>query len=160
VRALEARGLLGLEWTLTGRRPGRGTNAGSADASGAEAANAIASGERPDGRPLGARQLRSSTSSAATTAGELPAADLGGRHGHAAVAGLVRRGLVESEIRERPRRPLARRRPAGAAAAHRPPTCCRPQAEAVDRARAAIAARTRARCCSTASRAAARPRST
>ena len=39
-------------------------------------------------------------------------ADLAARHGSSALAGLVRRGLVGSEIRERPRRPLAGR-PAG-----------------------------------------------
>jgi primosomal protein N' (replication factor Y) len=142
VRALEARGLLGLEWTLTGAAAGpRYERWIRVTPSGAEAANAIASGERPDGRRLGARQLAVLDELAATTAGELPSADLGGRHGHAAVAGLVRRGLVESEIRERPRRPLARR-PAGRRGG-RPPTAglLPAQQEAVDRARAAIDAR-------------------
>jgi primosomal protein N' (replication factor Y) len=41
--------------------------------------------------------------------GGLPGAGLGERHGTAAVASLVRRGLVEVEVRERPRRPLADR---------------------------------------------------
>jgi len=142
VRALEARGLLGLEWTLTGAAAGpRYERWIRLTASGAEAAKAIARGERPDGRPLGARQLAVLEELVAATAGELPSADLGGRHGHAAVAGLVRRGLVESEIRERPRRPLARR-PAGRRGG-RPPTAdlLPAQQEAVDRARAAIAAR-------------------
>ena len=40
------------------------------------------------------------------------AAEVAGRHGSSALAGLVRRGLVEAEVRERPRRPLAGR-PAG-----------------------------------------------
>ena len=51
-----------------------------------------------------------------------PAAALAERHGAGALAGLVRRGLLRAEVRERPRRPLAGRpvglrgaRPAGAA---------------------------------------------
>jgi primosomal protein N' (replication factor Y) len=142
VRALEARGLLGLEWTLTGAAAGpRFERWIRLTAHGAEAAAALARGERPDGRPLGARQLAVLGELVAAPAGELASADLGGRHGHAAVSGLVRRGLAESEIRERPRRPLARR-PAGRRGG-RPPTAdlLPAQQEAVDRVRSAIAAR-------------------
>ena len=62
-------------------------------------------------------------------------------HGHAAVAGLVRRGLADGR-RSRASPPTARRsgRPGGAAGARRAATCCPAQAEAVERIRAAIAA--------------------
>jgi hypothetical protein len=70
----------------------------------------------------------------------LPGAPLGEQHGTGVIAGLARRGLVEIEVRERPRRPLAGRpvglrggRPTGA-------DLTPPQAEAVATARAAIAA--------------------
>ena len=50
----------------------------------------------------------------------VPAAPLAERHGASSIAGLVRRGLLRAEVRERPRRPLAARptatrgaRPAG-----------------------------------------------
>jgi primosomal protein N' (replication factor Y) len=43
--------------------------------------------------------------------GGLAGPDVAGRHGTSAVAGLVRRRLVEAETRERPRRPLAARPP-------------------------------------------------
>ncbi|HSL32825.1 MAG TPA: primosomal protein N', partial [Candidatus Limnocylindrales bacterium] len=67
-------------------------------------------------------------------------ADLAERHGHAAIASLARRGLVEVEVRERPRLPLAARpvglrggRPSGA-------ELTGPQATAAATAAAAIAA--------------------
>jgi primosomal protein N' (replication factor Y) len=93
------------------------------------------------GRPLGPRQVDLLGELAAVPAGELPAADLAGRHGHATVAGLVRRGLAEAEVRERPRRPLGAR-PAGRRGGRPPAADLLPaQAEAVDRVLAAIAAR-------------------
>ncbi len=49
----------------------------------------------------------------------MPAGPVAERHGSTAIAGLVRRGLVRAEVRERPRRPLAGR-PAGLRGA-RPP---------------------------------------
>ncbi|HEY6013693.1 MAG TPA: primosomal protein N', partial [Candidatus Limnocylindrales bacterium] len=59
----------------------------------------------------------------------------------AAVAGLVRRGLAEAEIRERPRRPLAAR-PVGLRGGRPPSSDLLPaQADAVARSRAAIAGR-------------------
>ena len=78
---------------------------------------------------------------AAAPTGELPAADLAARHGPTAAAGLVRRGLAEAEVRERPRRPLAAR-PAGRRGGRPAASDLLPaQAEAVDRIVAAIAAR-------------------
>ncbi|HEY5434612.1 MAG TPA: primosomal protein N', partial [Candidatus Limnocylindrales bacterium] len=57
---------------------------------------------------------------AAVTRDGVPAAATAEHHGAAAIAGLVRRGLLRAEVRERPRRPLAGRpaaprgaRPAG-----------------------------------------------
>jgi primosomal protein N' (replication factor Y) len=65
-----------------------------------------------DGRPLGPRQRDALGELAAGPADGLLSAELSGRHGSGAVAGLVRRGLATADIRERPRRPLAAR-PAG-----------------------------------------------
>lgn len=143
VRGLEARGLLALEWTLTGAAAGpRYERWIGLTAGGREAATMLAAGQRPDGRPLGTRQIAVLEELVASTAGELPSADLGGRHGHAAVTGLARRGLVTAEVRERPRRPLARR-PAGRRGGRPPAADLLPaQQDAVDRARAAIAGRT------------------
>ena len=70
----------------------------------------------------------------------LAGADLAARHGASALAGLVRRGLVTSEIRERPRRPLASR-PAGRRGGRPPASDLTPaQAEAIATIRTAMAA--------------------
>ncbi len=104
-------------------------------------ATQLANGERPVGRALGPRQADALAELAASPSGEVPAADLGGRHGTAAVAGLVRRGVVEAEVRERPRRPLAAR-PVGRRGGRPPSSELLPaQADAVERIRSAIAAR-------------------
>jgi primosomal protein N' (replication factor Y) len=136
VRALADAGLVTLDWTLLAAGAGpryerwvRLTPAGISR----EAA----------GRPLGPRQiaaLEELRREAPDPAGPgLPGAALGERHGSAALASLARRGLVEIEIRERPRRPLASRpvglrggRPEGA-------DLTAPQAHAVAAAGAAIA---------------------
>ncbi|HEU4919460.1 MAG TPA: primosomal protein N' [Candidatus Limnocylindrales bacterium] len=128
LRALESDGHVTLDWTLSAAAAGpryerviRPTDAGRA------AAAALRGHGRPAGRPLGSRQavalleaIGEGTQSETET-GFQPAAGLAARHGHAAIAGLVRRGLLEVEVRERPRRPLAARpvglrggRPAGA----------------------------------------------
>ncbi|MEP6639415.1 MAG: primosomal protein N' [Chloroflexota bacterium] len=141
LRSLEADGRVSLGWTLVGAGAGpryerwiRLSDAGRA------AAEQVAAGERPPGRPLGPRQVDLLAELTAPT-GELPATDLGARHGPNAVAGLVRRGLAEAEVRERPRRPLAAR-PAGRRGGRPPASDLSPaQAEAVGRVRAAIAAR-------------------
>jgi primosomal protein N' (replication factor Y) len=120
----------------------------------------LAAGGRTAGRVLGPRQAallgelltagtpkaeaaapeRSSTGPPSATSAGLPAVGLGDRHGTAAVASLVRRGFLDVDVRERPRRPLAGRsvglrggRPAGAA-------LTAAQADAVALAIAAVAA--------------------
>ncbi len=68
-------------------------------------------------------------------------ADLAGRHGSSALTGLVRRGLATSEVRERPRRPLAGRS-AGRRGGRPPATDLLPaQAQAVARITAAMVER-------------------
>src|SRR5262249_44662436 len=142
LRALEAAGRISLEWTLIGAGAGpRFERWIRITGDGRSAGRAASTGERHNGRPLGPRQRDALDELMAAADGELPSADLGGRHGHAAIAGLVRRGLVEAEVRERPRRPLARR-PAGRRGGRPPASDLLPaQAEAVTLATAAIGAR-------------------
>jgi primosomal protein N' (replication factor Y) len=141
LRTLETRGLVTLDWTLQAAGAGprferwiRLTGEGRATA------RAIVTGERPTGRQLGPRQVGALTDLLAGPEDGLAGTELSDRHGTGAVAGLARRGLVEVDIRERPRRPLARR-PVGLRGG-RPPgsELTGPQAEAVELARAAIAA--------------------
>ena len=144
VRALADQGLATLDWTLLGAGGGpryerwvRLTGAGRA------AADALSAGEAIDGRALGERQraiLAELRRDAPDPAGRgLEGAPLGDRHGTAAVASLARRGLVEIDVRERPRRPLATR-PVGLRGA-RPPGAelTEAQALAVTAARRAVA---------------------
>ena len=141
LRALEADGRVCLEWMLLGAGAGpryerwiRLTDDGHA------ALAVMASGGRPAGRPLGPRQVEALTELGAAT-DELPAAQLTAHDRTAAVAGLVRRGLVAAEVRERPRRPLAAR-PAGRRGGRPPMSDLLPaQAEAVARISAAVADR-------------------
>jgi primosomal protein N' (replication factor Y) len=139
LRALADAGSVDLAWTLLGATTGpRYERRLWLTEAGRRAAEALAAGARPDGRPLGVRQravllaLRGAPgpldpgSDDGTAAGELAAT-----HGTSAIAGLVRRGLVRAEVRERPRRPFAGRpashrgaRPSGAALTD-------PQAQAV-----------------------------
>ncbi len=142
LRGLEAAGRVSLAWTLLGAGAGpryerwiRPTEAGRA------AVAASIADRLPPGRPLGPRQLEVLIELATAPVGGLPAADLAGRHGNGAIAGLVRRGLAEAEVRERPRRPLATR-PVGRRGGRPPSSDLLPaQAEAVDRIRVSIAAR-------------------
>jgi len=145
VRALADQGLATLDWTLLGAGGGpryerwvRLTPAGRA------AADALSDGQPVDGRPLGERQralldelLRDVPDGAAETGVE--AAPLGDRHGTGTVASLARRGLIEVDVRERPRRPLGSR-PVGLRGA-RPPGAelTEAQALAVTAARRAVA---------------------
>ena len=141
LRALADGGLVTLDWTLLAAGAGpryerwiRLTDAGR------DAARELVAGDRPAGRALGPRQAAALAELHGAPAGGLPGAGLGERHGTGAIAGLARRRLVDVEVRERPRRPLAERpiglrgaRPVGA-------ELTPPQAEAVAVARAAIAA--------------------
>lgn len=148
LRALADGGLVTLDWTLLAAGAGpryerwiRLTPDGTA------VAVALAGGERPSGRPLGPRQVAAiiELHEAAHGAGPrhdgLPGAGLAEHHGSGAIAGLARRGLVEAEVRERPRRPLAGRpvglrggRPAGT-------DLTEAQARAVEAATTAVRAR-------------------
>jgi primosomal protein N' (replication factor Y) len=146
LRSLESAGQVSLEWTLLGAGAGpRYERWVRLTAAGRTAAATPAGGgdgrEPPAGRPLGPRQTEALAELATVLPDGLPAADLSGRHGTGAVAGLVRRGLVTAEVRERPRRPLAAR-PAGRRGGRPPSSDLLPaQAEAVARIRAHIDAR-------------------
>lgn len=132
LRGLAAAGLIDLDWTLLAATGGpRYERWIAATEAGRAAAAALRSGDRPPGRPLGPRQVALLEELAGAAQTSLPSAVLSGRHGTAAVAGLVRRGLVEAEVRERPRLPLGAR-PAGTRGG-RPPSAelTAPQAEAV-----------------------------
>ena len=142
LRTLETAGRISLTWTLLGAGAGprferwiRPTEQGRA------AAAVLASGGRLAGRQLGPRQVEALGALVGSGPRELPAADLADRHGQASVAGLVRRGLVEATVRERPRRPLATRL-AGRRGGRPPGTDLLPaQRVAVEHIQAAIAAR-------------------
>lgn len=126
LRAFEDEGLVQLEWTLLGAAVGpRYERRLWLTGEGVEAAATLAAGGKPPRRALGPRQQAALLDLAldpAAAAGALgsPAAGAAERHGAGALAGLVRRGLLCAETRERPRRPLADRpvgsrgsRPAG-----------------------------------------------
>ncbi|MBI3748869.1 MAG: primosomal protein N' [Chloroflexi bacterium] len=107
LRALEAEGLVSLELTLLGA--GAGPRYERWVRINADGRAAMAPGVRRAGRRLGPRQSAALRELADGATGETPVAELAGRHGQAAVASLVRRGLVDADVRERPRRPLASR---------------------------------------------------
>ena len=141
LRALAAAGQVALYWTLGGATGGPRyerwlllTPAGEA------ALAALAAGEPPAGRPLGVRQ-RALLEELAAAPGRAGGPELSARHGSSAAAGLLRRGLVAAEIRERPRRPLGRREPGRRGARPAQAQLTAAQAEAVELARRAIALR-------------------
>ena len=107
LRALEAEGLVTVDWTLTsagaGPRFERWVVLTDAGRTAAHDPAAV------EGRPLGSRQRDALAELAAGPPDGLHGAELSGRHGSGAIAGLVRRGLATADIRERPRRPLAAR---------------------------------------------------
>ena len=142
LRALEARGVLALEWTLSAAGAGpRYERRVALTADGRDIAVALAAGERPPGRALGPRQAAALAELLAAPDPAVAATDVADRHGHATVAGLARRGLVAVEVRERPRDPLAARPPGLRGA--RPPgaSLTEPQEAAVALIRRAIADR-------------------
>lgn len=142
LRALAARGLVDLDWTLTAASGGpRYERWAVATGEGRAATAVLRSGARLAGRPLGPRQVALLGELADADPGGLPAAALAGRHGTSALAGLVRRGLAGTDVRERSRRPLADRPPGGRGT--RPPSSSLTgsQAEAVALVRVAIAER-------------------
>ena len=148
LRDLAARGLVTLDWTLLGAGAGpRYERWICLLPAGVVAAEAVAAGERPPGRPLGPRQVAALTELAAAPGaiegpiGGVTAAEVAGRHGTATVASLVRRGFAETGVRERPRRPLATRAPGSRGGRPRSAELSAAQAAAVDRIERAIAER-------------------
>ena len=108
LRSMAARGLIRLEWTLTAATAGpRFERWLSLTAEGAAAGAGVAGGGR-----LGPRQRELLEELASAGEAGMAGAVVAGRHGSGTVTSLIRRGLVSAEMRERPRRPLARR-PAG-----------------------------------------------
>ena len=147
LRALADAGFADLAWTLLGTTAGpRYERRLWLTAAGAEAANLLAAGSRPAGRPLGPRQVEALAELAGLNAAALgssdglPAAALAERHGSSALAGLARRGLVRAEVRERPRRPLADRPIASRGARPADADLTPEQASALDVVLAAVAA--------------------
>jgi primosomal protein N' (replication factor Y) len=142
LRSLESEGRVSLGWTLLAAGAGpRYERWIRLREEGRTVAARVAAGDRPPGRPLGPRQVDLLAELAGAPAHELPVADLAGRHGPTAVTGLVRRGLAEADVRERPRRPLAAR-PAGRRGGRPASSELLPaQADAVERIGAAIANR-------------------
>ncbi len=111
LRALASHGPVQLEWVLEAAGAGpRYERWILANEAGRGVASSLAAGERPTGRPLGPRQRAALEELVEEPAGVL-AARLAERHGPGAVEGLIRRGLALSDVRERPRRPLAARPP-------------------------------------------------
>jgi primosomal protein N' (replication factor Y) len=140
LRALAAADQLSLDWTLSVAGAGpRFERWIEATGDGRATADLLAAGDRPAGRQLGPRQVAALVELADASDDGLVAADLAERHGHGALASLVRRGLASADVRERPRLPLAMR-PVGLRGG-RPPGAplTEPQAEAVAAAAGAIA---------------------
>jgi primosomal protein N' (replication factor Y) len=102
LRALEARGLIDLDWTLL---------AAGAGPRWVRFVRAVETTEPTPAR-LGPRQRALLDDLAAGPTDGLPAPVLAARHGSSTVATLARRGLVDIDLREAPRLPLGVR-PAG-----------------------------------------------
>ena len=142
LRALAAAGWIDLDWTLVSASGGpRYERWAHTTEAGHALGEQLRSGLRPAGRPLGPRQRALLDELVAAPARELPAAELSGRHGTAVLAGLVRRGLAATHVRERPRRPLAGRPPGQRPARPVSAALTEPQALAVGLARTAMAER-------------------
>ncbi len=112
LKSLEGRGIVTLDWTLLAASGGpRYERWAQLTDDGVAAARTIAAGGRIDGRPLGPRQVAALAELATpeTAADGTATAGIAERHGSSALVGLVRRGLVATTVRERPRRPLAGR---------------------------------------------------
>ena len=144
LRDLAARDLITLDWTLLGAGAGpRYERWIRILPAGRDAAVVLADGDRLPGRALGPRQVEALRELAATDQprGGVSAADVAGRHGAATLASLVRRGLAETGVRERPRRPLAARPPGSRGGRPRSAELSGAQSAAVDHIVRAIAER-------------------
>ncbi|HUP55479.1 MAG TPA: DEAD/DEAH box helicase, partial [Methylomirabilota bacterium] len=136
LRGLAARDLVTLDWTLLGAGAGpRYERWIRLVPEGRAAAAAVAKGEPVGGRALGPRQLAalSELAEAPVDSAGVAASEVAGRHGSATLASLVRRGLAETGVRERPRRPLAARAPGMRGGRPRSSELSEPQSIAVDR---------------------------
>ncbi len=132
LRSLADAGRITLDWTLLGASAGpRYERWVGLTASGRATARDLAADRRPPGRTLGPRQV-AVLEELAGSGGEASGPELGARHGSAALASLVRRGLLASESRERPRRPLATRKPGVRGGRPRASDLSVPQTAAVD----------------------------
>jgi primosomal protein N' (replication factor Y) len=153
LRGMATSGLISLEWTLTAAMAGPRferwltlTDEGRRAAATAPAGPRL--GPRPEaataGPRLGPRQRALlddlGAAEAAGVAG-LAGAVAAQRHGSGTATSLVRRGLVVAEVRERPRRPLARRRAGRRGTRPAGSSLTAPQAEALATIVAAVAAR-------------------
>ena len=140
LRALAANGRITLDWTLLGASAGpRYERWIHLTAEGQAIAAPLLDGVgQATGGHLGPRQRAALAELAVAPSGGLLGADLASRHGTSAIASLVRRGMLESDTRERPRRPLAAR--GAGLRGGRPPSSelSAPQQDAVDRVRSAI----------------------
>ncbi len=142
LRALAGRDRLDLDWTLLAATAGpRYERWLTITSEGLAAAGSLAAGGRPPGRPLGPRQMALLKELAGLGPVGAPSAALAGRHGTSSIAGLVRRGLVRSDVRERPRRPLGDRPPGPRGGRPRTAVLTPPQAEAVAAIRSALGTR-------------------
>jgi len=158
LRAMAGRGLLRLEWTLTkatagprferwltltdeGRRltPGSGAANGAASGLGSGAADPATSTTRLGPRQRALLDDLAAVEAAGTTG--LAGAEAAQRHGSGTATSLVRRGLAVAEVRERPRRPLARRRAGRRGTRPEGSPLTLPQAEALATILAAVEAR-------------------
>lgn len=109
LRTREQRGDLRLEWRIV---PSSARPLLERRVALTAAGRAAASGSPVTGRPLGRRQTALVGELAGSPDGTtVEAAAVAARHGHGALAGLTRRGLVEVTVATRERRPLAARGP-------------------------------------------------
>jgi len=135
LRALAEGGVIGLDWTLVAATAGPRFERWVRLAP-------PASTSSPAGRVrLGARQVAAIEELTAAAAEGLPAARIAERHGSSVLPGLVRRGLVEVEVRRRVRQPLAARPPGLRGARPAGSGLTPEQASAVDLVRRSIASR-------------------
>ncbi|MDH5244593.1 MAG: primosomal protein N', partial [Chloroflexota bacterium] len=133
LRRLAEVDLITLDWSLLGATAGpRFERWITVTPGGSDVAAALYAGNRPPGRPLGPRQSAALAELADAGPSGVAAAGLAHRHGAAGLAGLVRRGLAETEVRQRPRRPLASRPPGSRGGRPSTSRLLGPQVEAVE----------------------------
>lgn len=142
LRALAADGLVELDWTLEASSAGpRYERWLALTPDGERVVAAVARGEPSPAGRVGPRQLAALEELATASPDGIAGPGLASRHGAGALAGLVRRGLVAAEVRERERRPLAARPPGARGARPAGAELTAPQAEAIAGIRAAVVAR-------------------